>query len=343
MPVLPLDAFTQLAGWQALEDDGVTPSAALAISEDLLSDTPSGDSRSISLAYGALAHAHIARRPLPAVDLTDFDELRLVLRSDRASATGFYLELRLGSAALPIGAPGNAWHRRLPIAKADAWEVVRVSLADLPDAVRGAVDVAQLHCIDAGQGFALDVDEALAVRPGMLVDLEDALLLRLDQQASLAGNPVPAERVVAGGTWPTTMPCIAIVPLDVRHLPERSVGTAQHCDFVDGGYRVRPAPAAYEALYAIEAVADDREDQAALMDFLLRTIVPRGALRVAAHPWSIEMLDPPASEQDPNLSPAPRQRLHCRVLAWQERDAAVSVQPVEGLATRIEWKEPAHG
>jgi hypothetical protein len=343
VPSLTLAAFTQLAGWQALQADGVTPSAEIAIAEDVLGDTPSGDSRSLTLTYSPASQDHIARRPLAATDLDDFDELRLVLRGDRSSAPGFYLELRLGSVALPIGAPGNTWHRRVPVAGGSGWDVVRFSLADLPAAVRGSVTVAQLHCIDAGQGYSLAIDEALAVRPSMLADLEQALLARLHQRTSLAGNPVPAELVIAGGPWPATTPCIAIVPMEVRNLAERSTGTAQRCDFVANGYRVRPAPTAFEAGYAIEAVAADRIDQGALMDFLLRQIAPRGALRVAAHPWSIETHSAPASEYDPNLHPAPRQRLYCRVYAWQDHDAPSSVQPVQGLVTQIDWKESGHG
>lgn len=343
MPSLTLAAFTQPAGWQPLQADGVTPSAAVAIAEDVLSETPSGDRRSLSLNYSGAALNHIARKPLAALNLDNYDELRLVLRGDRSSTPGFYLELRLGSAALAIGAPGNTWHRRVPVSGGAGWEVVRFSLADLPAAVRGAVTVAQLHCIDAGQGFRLAIDEALAVRPSMLADLEQALLARLHQRTSLAGNPVPAELVTAGGAWPATVPCIAIVPMGVRDLPERSVGAAQRCDFVAGGYRVRPAAVAFEAVYALEAAAADRADQGAVMDFLLREIAPRGALRVAAQNWSIETVPPPALEYDPNLNPSPRQRLYCRVLAWQDHDAPSSVQPVEGLVTHIDWKESGHG
>lgn len=343
MPSLTLAAFTQLAGWQTLQGDGVTPSAQIAVAEDLVGDTPSGDHRSLTLAYTAASLDHIARRPLAALDLDDYDELRLVLRGDRSSAPAFYLELRLGSVALPIGAPGNTWHRRVPVGGGAGWDVVRFSLTDLPAAVRGAVTVAQLHCIDAGQGYSVAIDEALAVRPSMLADLEQALLARLHERTSLGGTPVPAELVSAGGAWPATTPCIAIVPMDVRNLAERSIGSAQRCDFVADGYRVRPAPTAFEAAYAIEAVAADRIDQGALMDFLLREIAPRGALRVAAHPWSIETQTPPAYEYNPHLDPAPRQRLYCRVYAWQDHDAPSSVQPVLGVVNHIDWKESGHG
>ena len=343
MPSLTLAAFTQPAGWQALQADGVTPSAAIAIAEDLLGATPSGDSRSLTLTYSNASLDHIARRPLAATDLDDYDELRLVLRGERSSAAGFYLELRLGSVALPIGAPGNSWHRRVPVSGGAGWDVVRFSLADLPPAVRGAVTVAQLQCIDAGQGYAIAIDEALAVRPSMLADLEQSLLARLHERTSLSGALVPAELVPAGGAWPATTPCIAIVPMDVRNLPERSVGGAQRCDFVADGYRVRTAPTAFEACYAVEAVAADRADQGALMDFLLREIAPRGMLRVAAHAWSIETQTPPAYEFNPNLTPAPRQRLYCRVYAWQDQDAPASVQPVEGLVNHVDWKESGHG
>jgi hypothetical protein len=342
MASLMLSAFTQLAGWQALQSDGVTASAAVAIAEDLLGGTPSGDRRSIALNYSSAALSHIARRGLAPIDLSDFDELRVVLRGDRDSAPNFYLELRLGSVALPIGAVGNTWYRRIPV-DAGNWSVVRISLSDLPPALRSAVTVAQLQCIDATQAFSLNIDQVLAVRPGMIADLEEALLSKLNQQFSLSGALVPAQLILAGGTWPGTTPAIAIVPLDIRNCDERSVGTPLRCDFVADGYRVRPGPTAFEATYAIEAIAADRIEQAMLMDFLLRAFPLRGTLRVAAHQWSIETQAPPAFEQDPLLNPAPRQRLYCRVLAWQDSEAVSSVRPVEGLVTRLDWKESGHG
>lgn len=344
MPSIALDAIGQLAGWQALQADGVTPSAAIAIAEDNASVTPGGDQHSLTFAFADTAQDHLAQCTIAAADLDDSDELRLVLRADRASAPGFYLELRLGSAAMPIQAPGNDWHRRIPIANAGQWDVVRVSLSDLPAPVRDAVTAVRLQCIDAGRAFTLAIDEVLAVRPAMVVDLEQALHAQLHERVSLAGTPVPAALVTAGGAWPAATPCIAIVPLDVRHLTERSGGAAQRCDFVADGYRLRPSPVPYEAVYAIEPVATARADQAVLMDFLLRTIAPLGVLRVAANAWSIEALPPPAVvEQDPNLTPAPRQRLYCRVLAWRDTDAPSSVQPVQGIVTQLEWKESGHG
>lgn len=343
MPILALDALAQLAGWQALQADGVTPSPSLVIAEDLASETPSGDQHCLTLAFDTTALDHIARCTLPAVDLDDFDEIRLVLRCDRSAMSAFFLELRLGSAALPVGAPGNAWHRRVPVASANGWEVARFSLSDLPAAVRGAVDTVQLQCINAAQAFEFRIDQALAVRPGMLADVEQALFARLHQQASLLGVPVPAELVVAGDPWPATTPCLAIVPLEVRHLAERSVGSAQRCDFVATGYRIRQAPTAYEAHYAIEPVAGTRSEQAQLMDFLLRAVPPRGSLRVAANALSMETQPAPALETTSNLAPAPRQRLYCRVVAWLDGGAPSLVQPVEGLVTQINWKESGNG
>ncbi len=339
MPFRQLDAFSTLADWQALESDGTTPSTAIAVDEELALDTPGGDRHSIRLAFSPLSLDHLARCTLPGENLDDYDELRLVLRGDRASAPGFYLELRLGSAALPIDAPGNDWHRRIPLGGGGTWDVVRLSLADLPPAVRGAVTTAELRCIDASAAFHIHIDQILAVRPALLVDLEQALFERLDGFADIDATPVPAERVAAGGSWPATTPCIAIVPLDVQVLADRGTGTPQRCDFLAEGYRMRPAPIAYEARYAIEPVAADRDDQAALMDAVLARVGPRGELRVAGLPWSIESLPAPTLERDPDAFPAPRQRLYCRVVGWQDVAPSSSVQPVEGFVTRIEWKE----
>ena len=343
MPILALDALLQLPAWQALQADGVTPSPALAIAEDLVSETPSSDRRSLTLAFDTTALDHIARCTIAAADLDDFDEIRLVYRCDRSATSALFLELRLGSAALPVNAPGNDWHRRIPVASAGRWEVARFSLSDLPAAVRGAVTVLELQCIDAAQAFELRLDQALAVRPGLLADVEQALFARLHLQATLLGVPVPAEQVVAGDPWPATTPCLAIVPLEVRHLAERSVGSAQRCDFTATGYRIRQAPTAYEASYALEPVAGTRTEQAQLMDFLLRAVPARGSLRVAANDLSMETQPAPALETTSNLAPAPRQRLYCRVVAWLDGDAPSLVQPVEGLVTQINWKESGNG
>nr|MCU0922324.1 hypothetical protein [Burkholderiaceae bacterium] len=114
MAVLTLPGTDQLANWSAFQADGITPSAAIALVQDNVSTTPSGDSRSVGISLAAASLNHRARCSVAAQDLSEIDELRLALRSDRPASGSFFVELRLGSAALASGAPGNLWHRRLP-------------------------------------------------------------------------------------------------------------------------------------------------------------------------------------------------------------------------------------
>jgi hypothetical protein len=57
--------------------------------------------------------------PVRTADLEPFADLELSVRSDRAADGSedrpFFLELRLGSKALAIGAGGNDWHRLIQV------------------------------------------------------------------------------------------------------------------------------------------------------------------------------------------------------------------------------------
>lgn len=342
MPALTLPGLDQLANWAALQADGVTPSAAITLTQDNSSSTPSGDSRSVQINVGAGALAHRARCSLPAQNLNNFDELRLVLCSDRASGSTLFAELRLGSAALVIGAPGNTWHRRLPLAGANGWDLVRVSLDDLPGAMRGALTTIELLCLDDSRAFTLRVDEVLAVRPRMVADVEQGLLTRLHQQFVLGGNPVPALQAAAGGALPPQRPCLAVLPLQLRQAQERSTGQPQRCDQVVSGYRLRPAPLAWELGFAIEALANTRSEQSEMTDWLLAVIPAQGSLRVGGQSLSFEHTTTPLPLQELQPVQVPRQWLSCRAWAWQEVGAAILVRPTLDLVTQIDWKEPGH-
>lgn len=352
MPMLALPVLTSLAAWQGFAADGATPSGALTFSLDSTLATPSGDASSLRIAATTAALSHIARCSFAAVDLSNHDELRFVVQASRAAPapsgsinaalSPFYLELHLGSVALPTGNPGNLWLRRLPIEVAEAWQVIRVSLDDLPAAVRTAASVAELRCINASQAFDCHIDEVLAVRPGLLSDVEEALQIRLHGQMNIGVTPVPAVVTVAGADLPATLPTIAIMPLDVRCALERTGGSGQRVDFTADGYRVRSAPRAYELGYAIEALATTRVDQAAVLDYLLATLPAQGELRVAGVPLTMEAVMSGTPLQILIGVPTPRQRLYFRVWAWQEQAAAQSVRPAQTVVLPVNWKEVAH-
>jgi hypothetical protein len=342
MAVLTLPGTDQLANWSAFQADGITPSAAIALVQDNVSTTPSGDSRSVGISLAAASLNHRARCSVAAQDLSEIDELRLALRSDRPASGSFFVELRLGSAALAIGAPGNLWHRRLPLSGGNRWDVIRLSLDDLPAAVRGALTVIELQCLDDSRPCTLRLDEVLAVRPRMLADLEQALLARLHLQFTLGGNPVPALAAAAGAALPVQRPCIAVLPLQLRQAQERSTAQPQRCDHVEDGYRLRPAPLAWEVGYAIEPLANTRAEQSALLDWLTGTLPAQGSLRVGGQLLNLEHGAAPELAQELLPVPVPRQWLTYRAWAWQDMAAALPVRPTEEVVTTTDWKEPSH-
>jgi hypothetical protein len=352
MPTLALPALSAATAWAGLAADGVTPSTALAFTLDTTLETPSADTVSVRIAATTGALGHIARCTFAAFDLSAFDEIRFVLQASRAAPTPagstaatplpFYLELHLGSAALPPGDPGNSWLRRLPIDDAGEWQLIRVSLADLAPAARGALSVVEIRCIDASQAFDMHIDEALAVRPGLLADVERALAQRLDGRVTIGGTPVPAAVSIAGADLPAALPTIAIVPLDARCALERTGGDGQRVDFTAIGYSVRSAPQAYELGYAIEALAANRDEQATLLDYLLGELQAQGQLRVAGVSLTMEAVAPSAPLQILRGVATPRQRLYFRIWAWQEQAAAQLVRPAKTLVLPVDFKEVAH-
>jgi hypothetical protein len=85
---------------------------------------------------------------------------------------------------------------------------------------------------------------------------------------------------------------------------------------------LRPAAAAYELGYALEALATTRAAQAEINDFLLGALPSQGTLRVAAQPLTYEGIAAPAASHELSPVPTPRQRLHYRVWAWRSDTAA---------------------
>jgi hypothetical protein len=186
--------------------------------------------------------------------------------------------------------------------------------------------------------FECRIDEVIAVQPSMLADIEAALVARLHQQVNVDGGPVDAELTVAGETLSATRPAIFIVPHEVRHAPERSVGTGARCDFTADGYRVRPTAEAYSADYILEARAATRASQSAILDFLLLAMPPRGEIRVAGLPLPVEAAPPPDLEiQGLQDLSTPRQLLTYRIYAWQETGAMQVVRPTQTVVSHVEW------
>jgi hypothetical protein len=280
MPLTILDDMTNAAAWQALAPDGVTPSTEISLAIDTTRIPPGNDASSAQITASTAALNHLLRRSLGPVDLTAFDEVRVWINADRlADGTAprrFYLEMRLGSAAMAPDDPANTWQRYLPVSDVNDWEPVRLTLGDLPAVVRGALTIVQLRCVDASSAFHCNLDDLIAVRDAMIGDVDNALLSSLNGGLILGGAPIPAVLHPAEGALAQAPPYIEILHLDTVYSRDRTDSTRPRGDFNAQGYSLRPPSNAYELYYQVTAVANDRPTQAAMLEFILRTLPARG-------------------------------------------------------------------
>jgi hypothetical protein len=292
VPSIALDSMDSAAPWQALAPDGVTPSTELSLTVDTSRPRVGFDSSAGLVSATVNALNHTLRRSFPGLDLTNFDDLRLWINSERpadgTTELPFFLEVRLASAALALHDPANTWQRYLPVSQAGTWESIRLGIGDLPPAVRNAVTLMQLRCSDATTAFNCDVDDILAVRDGMVGDVDAALLALLNNVLVLNAHPAPAVLHPGNGTLIQARPYFEITQYDVNFMGERTSATRPRGDFTDRGYTLRPPSNAYELFYQFTAVADDRAAQAQMLEFLLRTLPPRGLLVVNGLPLPMD-------------------------------------------------------
>src|SRR5262245_11323692 len=236
-----IDAMASAAQWVAVQADGVTPSTDLAMNDETatVGEGPDGVSARVTATGGATGHA--LRRTLPALDISDHVELRLSFRCDRVAGTGgaaFFLELRLGSAAVPLSDPGNDWHRLLPVRRTHTWEVVRLSIDDLHADIASALSAIELRCVDASRPFTAYLDDLVAVTPQMLADADRAFTDRL-AGITVGGTAAPAA-VRAPAEPAPTAPALDIVHIDVRHAQDRVRDVERLRDFTTDGARLVP-------------------------------------------------------------------------------------------------------
>ena len=249
----------------------------------------------------------------------------------------FYLELRLGSAALTIGANANAWQRLIPVTAAEAWQAVPLALDDLQAAVRGAVTQIRLTCLDASASFALDLDRITALRPQLLADVDAALLVdRLGGRVELGNRVVPA--VVDPAPAPTA-PFFRLTSWGApraRALAAAGVRT----DFTGQGFSIRPPSAPCDLLYAVDAVTDDRADAATLLEFVLYELTPRSVLDVAGRPLTVDWVEAPQLA----LATLPGQHaVHLRVATSQRVNVArePAVPPFNRIDVEVDTRAVA--
>jgi hypothetical protein len=292
MPSIIVDSMDNAAPWSAFAPDGVTPSTEVSLTIDSSKPRPGADPTAGLVTATSNALNHRLRRNLGPLDLTKFSDLRFWVYSNRA-ADGtpnrpFFLEVRLASAAMALTDPGNTWQRYVPVSQTGVWEPVRVTLNDLPAAVRSAVSVIQLRC--PAVPFQCDVDDIIAVQDEMVADVDAALAAQLNNILVLGANPVPAVLHPANGTLTQARPYFEITNYDILWCRERTDSNRPRGDYTDAGYVMRPPSNAYELYYQVTAVADDRASQAQMLEFLLRTLPARGALVVNGAPLPMESI-----------------------------------------------------
>lgn len=294
----PVALLQDAATW-TVTDAGGQPSTALSVTASAAErlGQPVGALVATEPVAGARAEAAIS-----AADLRAFDDLELWVQADRpadgSSTSPWYLELRLGSAARPIGSAGNTWRRFLPLRGDGRWEAVVVGTADLPDAVRQAVTAVRLTCVDASAPFRCAIDGPWAVRAAVVADVDEALATLLDGGIELDGSPVPLVFEPVPAPDPTG-PALRARQTTTRLRRDLPDSGERRTDFSDEGFLLRPAAVPVELGYELRPEADNRADQVAILEFALTALASTHELDVSGRPASLQLTEPGPAVGDP--------------------------------------------
>lgn len=339
MPQLVLDAFDVLAVWTGL-DAVLAPSGDVTLAAAPVAHPFATTQDAIEVGIGAGALGHRIRRSFPATDLTPFERLTLWHVTDVAMngqpGGALQLRLQLGSVALPLGNPGNIWHRYLVQEAADVWSYGVFALADLPAAIRGAVTEIEITVTDSnGADHRLTLDALAADLPRMASDVDQGLLIRLNGILQFGGNPVPAF-IDPAPPPPLGQPAIRLIPYEVTRNDRRAVTQLRRADVTDDGYLMSPAPHPWDLFYRVEFLADSRAAQVAMVDFVTTQLGPHSWLPIGNRSFRVEQIEP--TRPDDQMADAPS--LRYRVSAWADgaggtgRIAAVPVADLQ-IATEL--------
>lgn len=336
MPTALIESFGNLASWQALTPANA-PSVEIATALDDPSPALPTGGQCMRVTVTPAAAGHRVTTAVPAADLSDFSELRFWVRgsvpANGQPAQPFRLELRLGAAALPINAPGNDWHRRVPIAPSSSWSLVRVALDDLPGGVRAAMTEIALFVLPGDGGFTVWLDDLRAASPQMVADADEALLAMLDGILQIGGNPVPASFEVPGGAA-VASPGIRIVNYDAVFADERGSQGQRRGDFTSISQRIYPEAEPWDLHYRIDFIAGDAAEQAAMLDFTLRQLGGGGIVNIGGLPHRIDRL--PSAERDVH---APGPLLRYAIATSGEAGQAIQVMPVAEVRLLTDLEE----
>jgi len=325
VPHILLDDFAAPAAWLP-RDPLDAPSAAIVPGAAAQTHPFATDPAALSLDILPGAAGHVARRALGPIDLTGVPSLTLWVHSDTAltgtAADLFRPRVALGSAALPIGAPGNDWVRYLPCERARSWSYAILALDDLDPLARGALDTIEIQIAATDGSHNLLFDGLEASAPQMIADLDAALLAVLDGQLVLGGGSVPA--VVEATPPPANQPAIRLIQYEATRNERRAHTGLRRTDFTDSGHRLRPSPIPWDVFYRVEFIAATRTDRVAMEDFVIGLLGHRRWLPVGNRALRIEQVDP-VTPDDALIDVT---YLRYRVSAWSERGAPIAVEPV---------------
>lgn len=228
-----------------------------------------------------------------AVDLRPFTDLRLTLQGTPPTGEpAFYLELALGSATLGPTAAGNDWRRLLPVSATPA--AVSLSIEDLPDAARRAVDRMRLTALAGAPRFTCRLGPLIAIRDSMLADVDEALLELLDGHGQVAGRPLRA----TFGEREGAHPMLRLQNVAVRAAPERAREAPVRSDYTATGFALRPPRVPYDLTYHVWLDGGDRAATTEAIDFVLGRLGPHPTLPVDGASIPLDLLDPPATPSE---------------------------------------------
>lgn len=337
MPFLALDSFDAPLQWTAL-DAADAPSAEIVLSAVPQShpQAEAAGAMQVEILNGAAGHR--LQLDLPATDLSAFTDLTLWARSEAVTGfdagAAFRLRLELGSAALPIGALGNDWHRYLAPLGGAGWSYLRFLLDDLPAAIRSAVTTVAItvEAVESAHLLWFDALEAQTREP--VADAEAAMLTILDGQLSVGGNAVPAAIVPDTAANPA-QPWFRIEPLRSTPSPQRALDSGSYTDFTANGYRLRPAPEPWDLFYAIDSEASTRAETVQLHDFLLNRFGQSGWLHSGNRTFRLDTVEGALAQPGVEV---PDHRRFLRIGIWVERGAVTAVVPANDVELALALK-----
>jgi hypothetical protein len=339
MTELLIDNMNNPGLWHAFQPDGITPSAQINLSADATRFRFGTDQVSGRVSATTSALGHQVQRSLANLNLGNFDELRFWAWSDRtadgSASKPFFLEARLGSAALPVGSAGNTWSRVLPVSQGSTWELIRLSLSDLPGGVRSAANLLQIRCIEAAASFNFNLDDLLAVREQMITDIDTALLTRLNNTFSVNGNQVQAV-IYHPELQPTSQqPFIQIKQYDIQYCGERTPLVQSRADYSGSGFMLRPSNIAYDVFYELDFFAQIRSEKTQIMEFVLQELSPLSHLLVNDVPLTVDWVVMDPFDHNGQLR-SDRCLLYFKVATRQEVGPVLVVRPPSTVIVEVD-------